>query len=204
MRQAQSYQEERVKRAQFIFGVLSILALLTPKLSAQDAPKPENKVPASTLKVQVTFTESQGEKKLANLPYTFYVQAGDGGPRSPWTKVRMGSRIPVYVGKDAGMQYIDIGTNIDARGFATEGGKFDVILSLERSWVEGDVAVPAEKPVGNPTIGASGQFYEPIIRQFKTELTLAMKDGQTIQTTQAADPLSGRILTITVVMNVVK
>ncbi len=116
----------------------------------------------------------------------------------------MGSRIPVYVGKDAGMQYIDIGTNIDARGFATEGGKFDVILSLERSWVEGDVAVPAEKPVGNPTIGASGQFYEPIIRQFKTELTLAMKDGQTIQTTQAADPLSGRILTITVVMNVVK
>jgi hypothetical protein len=193
-----------VKRAQFLFGVLSILALLTPKLSAQDAPKPENKVPASTLKVQVTFTESQGEKKLANLPYTFFIQAGDGGPRSPWTKVRMGSRIPVYVGKDAGMQYIDIGTNIDARGFAVEDGKFDVILNLERSWVEGDVAVPAEKPVGNPTIGASGQFYEPIIRQFKTELTLTMKDGQTIQTTQAADPLSGRILTITVVMNVVK
>jgi len=62
-----------------------------------------------------------------------------------------------------------------ARGFATEGGKFDVILSLERSWVEGDVAVPAEKSVGNPTIGASGQFYQPIIRQFKTELTLTMK-----------------------------
>ena len=191
-----------MKRAQFLFGVLGILALLTPKLSAQETPKPENKVPASTLKVQVTFTESQGEKKLANLPYTFYVQAGDVG-RSPWTKVRVGSRIPVYVGKDAG-KYIDIGTNIDARGFAIEGGKFDVILSLERAWVEGDVAVPAEKSVGNPTIGASGQFYEPIIRQFKTELTLAMKDGQTIQTTQAADPLSGRILTITVVMNVVK
>ena len=91
-----------------------------------------------------------------------------------------------------------------ARGFATEGGKFDVILSLERSWVEGDVAVPAEKSVGNPTIGASGQFYQPIIRQFKTELTWTMKDGRTIQTTQAADPLSGRILTITVVMDVVK
>src|SRR5258708_18949046 len=168
MQQLQAYQEERVKRAQFLFGVLSILALLTPKLSAQDAPKPENKVPASTLKVQVTFTESQGEKKLANLPYTFYVQAGDGGPHSPWTKVRMGSRIPVYVGKDAGMQYIDIGTNIDARGLATEGVKVDVILSLERLWVGGGRPVPSEKPVGNPTIGASGQFYEPIIRHFKT------------------------------------
>jgi hypothetical protein len=93
---------------------------------------------------------------------------------------------------------------VDPRGFPTEGGKFDVILSLGRSWVEGDVAVPAEKSVGNPAIGAAGQFYEPIIRQFKTELTLTMKAGQTIQTTQAADPLGGRILTITVVMNVVK
>jgi len=31
-----------------------------------------------------------------------------------------------------------------------------------------------------------------------------MRDGQTVQTTQAADPLSGRVLTITVTMNVVK
>ncbi|MEI4861508.1 hypothetical protein Q8G41_28375, partial [Klebsiella pneumoniae] len=74
---------------------------------------------------------------------------------------------------------------------------------LERSWVEGEVPVSAGTggSVGesNPT-----QNREPIIRQFKTELTLAMRDGQTIQTTQAADPLSGRVLTITVTMNVVK
>jgi len=31
-----------------------------------------------------------------------------------------------------------------------------------------------------------------------------MSDGQTIQATQAADPLSGRVLTITVTLNVVK
>jgi len=31
-----------------------------------------------------------------------------------------------------------------------------------------------------------------------------MHDGQAIQTTQAADPLSGRVLTITVTMNVMK
>src|SRR5258708_23029211 len=99
MQQLQAYQEERVKRAQFLFGVLSILALLTPKLSAQDAPKPENKVPASTLKVQVTFTESQGDKNVANLPHTFYVQAGDGGPHSQSTTVPMRSRTPVDDGQ---------------------------------------------------------------------------------------------------------
>lgn len=193
-----------MKRAHFLAGLLSVVVLLTPRLSAQDASKPENRIPASTLKIQVTFAESEGEKKLANLPYTFYVQAGDGGPHSPWTKVRMGSRVPVYVGKDAGMQYVDVGTNIDARGFAEEGGRFEVNLGLERSWVERDVAVPVEKATGNPTVGSSGQFYEPVIRQFKTEIVLTLKDGQTIQTTQAADPLSGRILTITVTMTVVK
>jgi hypothetical protein len=88
------------------------------------------------------------------------------------------------------MQYLDVGTNIDARGLADGSGRFTVMLNLERSWIEGDVAVATMK--------------EPIIRQFKTELTLPMKDGQTVQTTQAADPLSARVLTIVATMNVVK
>jgi hypothetical protein len=44
----------------------------------------------------VTFAESEGDKKLANLPYTFLLKAGakagDGGPNSPWSKLRVGSR----------------------------------------------------------------------------------------------------------------
>jgi hypothetical protein len=102
------------------------------------------------------------------------------------------------------MQYIDVGTNIDARGLASGDGRYDISLLLERSWVEGDILVPAAKPVGSTAEGGPAQFKEPIIRQFKTELSLAMRDGQTVQTTQAADPLSGRVLTITVTMNVVK
>ena len=192
-----------MKKARLALAVLSCAALFAPVMKAQDKPA-ENKVPVSTLKVQVVFAESQGEKKLTNLPYTFYLQAADVGPRSPWTKVRMGSRVPILTGKEGGMQYLDVGTNIDARGIVSEGGKFDVMLNLERSWVEGDVAVPADKSVGATTGPSSGQFYEPIIRQFKTDLTLSMRDGQTIQTTQAADPLSASVLTITVTMNVVK
>jgi hypothetical protein len=185
---------------------LSVLTLLTGAcaLRAQDKVKSEPKVPPAILKVQVTITETEGEKKLVNLPYTFYMRAGEGGPASPWTKVRMGSRVPVYVGKDGGMQYIDVGTNIDARGFVGEDGRFDLSLNLERSWVEGDVAVPVDKPLAQSGDGHSGQFREPVIRQFKTELALTMKDGQTMQSTVATDPLSGRMLAINVTMNVVK
>jgi hypothetical protein len=196
--------EDRMRIARFAVTALFTLALLSPHLLAQEKPAPDGKNPPAVLKLQVTITEQEGEKKLANLPYTFYLRAGDQGAASPWTKVRMGSRVPVYVGKDGGMQYIDVGTNIDARGLAAGEGRFDVSLNLERSWVEGDVMVSAQHSSAAATDANPPQYKEPIIRQFKTELNLTLHDAQTIQSTQATDPLSGRVLTVAVTMNVVK
>lgn len=191
----------------FALIALCGVSFLSPRQYAQDTPKPEKKSPSSTLKVQVTFTEYEGEKKLTNLPYIFFVQAGDGGPHSPWTKVRMGNRVPLATGLEGGKisyQYYDVGTNIDARGILDDDDRLDLSLNLERSWVEGEVQFSGEKTLTNSSGTNPEQVREPVIRQFKTELTMPMKDGQTIQTTQAADPVSGRILTITVTMNVVK
>jgi len=193
-----------MKKARTLIAALCLTVLLCPQLFGQDKPKTDAKLAPTTLKLQVTFAEHEGEKKLASLPYTFFLQAGETNPLSPWTKVRTGSRIPVYVGKDGGMQYIDVGTNIDARALSSGEGRFDISLLLERSWVEGDLLVPVAKVAGSPAEASAGPFKEPIIRQFKTELSLAMHDGQTVQTTQAADPLSGRVLTITLTMNVMK
>ena len=194
-----------MSRTRFALALILTLAAVMPPLFAQDKSKPDAKTPATTLKVQIVITEQEGEKKVANLPYTFFLKGGELGPSSPWTKLRMGSRVPVYVGKDSGMQYIDVGTNIDSRAVAAEEGRFDITVNLERSWVEGDVPVPVEKAPGQfPDAHAGQQFREPVIRQFKTELTLTMRDGQTIQSTLATDPLTGKILIVTVTMNVVK
>ena len=193
-----------MRNARFALATILALTLVSFRLAAQDSPKPESKKPSTTLKVQVTFSEMEGDKKVANLPYTFFLKAVEAGPvPPPWTKMRMGSRLPVYAGKD-GMQYIDVGTSIDARGFIADDGRFELSLGLERSWVEGDVPVATERSNGGAVDAHSPDFKEPIIRQFKTELNLTMRDGQSTQTTQAADPLSGRVLTITVTMNVVK
>ena len=188
-----------MKIARSALVALASLILFAPHLFAQEKPTSDAKAPPATLKLQVTIAEQEGEKKVANLPYTFFLRAGESAPASPWTKVRMGSRIPVHAGKD-GLTYVDVGSNIDARALAIADGHFDLSLNLERSWIQDEVPVTTEKN------GESGpvQNKEPVIRQFKTELTLAMRDAQTIQTTQAADPLSGRILTVTVTMNVVK
>lgn len=193
-----------MKKVTLVLATVLALTLACFRISAQENPKPETRKPATILKIQVTITENEGEKKLSNLPYTFFIRATDAAITQPWTKVRIGSRIPVFVGKEGGMQYLDVGTNIDARGFPSDDGRFDISLSLERSWVEGDVVVPVEKSASSTVEPNSGHFREPIIRQFKTELSLTMRDGQSTQTTQAADPLSGRVLTITVTMNVVK
>jgi len=191
-----------MKRVPVLLVMWTVLAGILAPLSAQE--KSEAKAPATTLKVQVSIAEMEGEKKVVNLPYTYYLRAGEGGGGSPWTKLRLGSRIPVYVGKDSGMQYLDVGTNIDSRAYSSDNGRFDITLNLERSWVEGDVLVPTEKTMAQTTDAHVGPFREPVIRQFKTELTLTMRDGQSTQSTLAADPLSGKVVSITVTINVVK
>jgi len=150
------------------------------------------------LKISVTFTEFEGDKKVKSLPYTMVVVA-DG--RSPKSVVKMGSRVPVYAGKEYGMQYVDVGTNIDCQASRTKDNKFDIRLSLERSWVEGNVAVPVDP---GTSLQSSGQFPEPILRQFKSELSLALRDGQTVESSFATDPLSGKVFKAEVSLNIVK
>ena len=199
-----------MRRMQIVLAAILALSFLSPRLSAQENAKPDAKKAPTVLKVQATITESEGEKKLLNLPYTFFVrtsESGPGLPPPPWTKVRVGTRIPVATGSDKGtlqFQYIDVGTNIDARAYQGDDARFDLSLNLERSWVEGGETAPGQKADSGNTESNNGIFREPIIRQFKTELTLPMRDGQTLQTTQAADPLNGRVMTITVTVNVVK
>lgn len=184
------------------FAPIALLAFTTVALhvSAQEKPKPENGTTATTLKLQITFSESDGEKKLANLPYTFFIKPG--ASTSP-AKLRIGSRVPVTTGKAGEIQYIDVGTNIDARALPADNGRFDVFVNLERSWVEGDASAALKKGATAEETGPTS-CSPPIIHQFKTELNLTLHDGESIQTTQAADPISGRLLTITVNMSIVK
>lgn len=212
-----------MKKTRFAIAGLFVLCLVSLRIVAQEKPKSDSKN-ATTLKILVVISEQEGEKKVANLPYTYFLRAGDASPVSPWTKLRMGSRVPVATGSyqmgpagaapsggaivnplvNTQFQYLDVGTNIDSRALASDDGRFDITLNLERSWVDGDVPISGGKQTSTSSDSNSGQFREPVIRQFKTELTMPMKDGQTIQSTQATDPLSGRVLTITVTMNVVK
>src|SRR5215467_1737662 len=126
---------------------LAALVMGTLWVSAQEKPKTEDAAteahPTETtpLKISVTFTEFEGDKKVKSLPYTTIVTADGKNPKSV---VKMGSRVPVYTGKDYGMQYLDVGSNIDCQASRTKDNKYDLRLSLDRSWVEGNVPVAVD------------------------------------------------------------
>jgi hypothetical protein len=190
----------KTTKANLAMAVLTFMLLSVWQCSAQEKPKPENNPEPKTLKLQLTVTEQEGEKKLSNLPYTIFVEVADvAGHSSPATKLRIGSRIPVATGvqgEKLEFQYIDIGTNLDARAYSAGQDKYELVIAIERSWVDGEI--PAQ------TGANAGVWKQPSIHQFKTEFTLKLRDGQTIQSTQAADPLNGRVLTLTVTMSIAK
>ena len=182
------------------------LTILTPKIaSAQDkansGEKSAGDVHPTSLKAQIVFTEVEGDKKVKSMPYTMvFANASGHGPDT--AKLRVGSRVPLYTGKDSGLQYIDIGTNLDVRAERLDDGRYSLRLSLERSWVQADVQIPVEQ--STPTGGTPGQFKEPVIGQYKIDAVMIAREGQPVESTTATDPISGRTLKIDVTLSVLK
>jgi hypothetical protein len=196
---AQEKQEKAAKQQQ---------EKLAAEASAkEDAAKSESK---STLpegppvRVKIVFSEYEGEKKVKSLPYTLLVRQPHG--ESSWSKIRMGSRVPVATGGSApgsfNFQYIDVGTNIDCRASHAPDGRYRLSLMMERSWVEGEASFGDGK---TPTAEARvGEFREPIIRQFRSDSEVVIREGQTLETNFATDPVSGKVIRLEVTLEVPK
>jgi hypothetical protein len=187
---------------------LAAASFLIQPLQAQEKPKTEEKAahPAQ-LKVQIVFTEFEGEKKVKSIPYTS-VFATTGQPTDTM-RLRIGSRVPLMTEKDGGgggiqFQYVDVGTNLDCTAERLEDGRFGLRIAFERSWIQGDVAISTDKTAEAQGLTTGGPFKQPVIGQYKTTEYLVARDGQTVETTVATDPLNGKQLKIELTLNVLK
>jgi hypothetical protein len=45
---------------------------------------------------------------------------------------------------------------------------------------------------------------QPIVQQFRTQVNLLIRDGQTIQSTVATDPVTGHVTKVDVTLNAIK
>jgi hypothetical protein len=200
-------EKERSMKRPILAVLLATLLLVVPYVWAQDKEKSTDSAkPSATekaitpLRVQVVFTEFDGDKKIGSLPYTFLVNADDRGSQAA---VRMTFHVPVAVSSDAGAKHVGqypLTTNLDGRAEKTDDGRFLLRLSLEKSSIY--LAGANQKPasLGGSEVSAN----DPVQQEFRTQVNLLVRDGQTIQSTVATDPVSGHVLKIDVTVNVIK
>jgi len=181
--------------------LLSLAILGVPfQLARAQQPTPDKakaKAPIPT-KVQVVFTEWDGDKKISSMPYTFSVIVDERASGRFSVNLRTGVRVPVELeSKDQKTTYLDIGTNIDCGIHEEEDGKFRVLLNFDRSALYPNKSEERERLVSQP----NGL---PLIRQFRISDDLLLKDGQTSDLILSTDPLNGHVLKASVTINVVR
>lgn len=212
------------RRATVLTATLLALGLVAGRALAQEAPEPETAKAAkpaakaertpprpdpryaapSTLRVQLVISRYQNDKKQASLPYTFLVGARPStNPNGPTVRIRMGVDTPVPVvkydeaaggkTKVSDFQYKNVGTRIDCRATDFADGSYQLSLSVDNS-----SALTGPGSVKDELGGA------PLFRRFETYIDPILRDGQTIQTVAATDPVSGEVVKIDVTLNVVK
>jgi hypothetical protein len=174
------------RNAVLVMFVLAFSAVATGQETAK--PKQDEHTPAVIpLRVQIVFSEYDGEKKVANLPYTFTVNA-DERRAKPGSQIRTGARIPVTTGKDQ-FTYLDVGTNVDCSATLQDDGRYKLQMALERSSV-------------SPDVQSAGS--NPVLRTFRVDLNPVLKDGQSVESIVSADPLNGHVYHVSVTLNVIK
>ena len=165
-----------------------------PLVHAQAAPPAPAAAPALVpLKVQVTISTYQGDKKVTSLPYSLVVNANDKGrPTSVDNGVQILIPMVTQDGKTTGPVYKDVGTSIRCSATSVDGGGFKLEMDVSDASVYGDSKIPSD--------GMHG----PWIQSFRSTQTLLMRDGQTTEYTTATDRVTGNVTKVDVTLTVVK
>lgn len=165
------------------------------KPSKEEPPAVRPRPEGPQIKVQVVFVEFDGDKKIKSLPYTLLVRVGLPNDHD-WSKIRMGSRVPIANNAEkTSFQYMDVGMNIDCYAVQAGDGSYRVTLNLERSWVETELSAKGD------TLDV---LNKPNTRQFRSESTVTFREGQTLETDSATDPVTGKVIRLEVTVNTLK
>jgi hypothetical protein len=185
------------------FLLLSTFTLAPHRAFAQVPPQDKTKseehaLPYIPAKVQVVFSEYDGEQKIISMPYSFTAITNEklGGYYS--ISLRTGVRVPVDAGgPEQKTNYMDVGSNIDCGIKTTDDDRYQLHIIFERSALSPNSGAQTEK------LQVSRPDAPPLVRQFKASVNMILKDGQTSETV-STDPINGHSLHLSVTINVMK
>jgi hypothetical protein len=165
--------------------------------------------PATPVKVDVTLTRMQGEKKVSSLPYTLWTTAsGDNVSLRMGVDVPVGSSVVTSGNENATgnrttttssttnrAEFRNVGTSIDCWIRPLPDGRFSVNLRIQDSSIfTSDADTRAPMKLADPMA----------FRSFSFSNQLNMRDGQPVQWASAPDKFSGEVLRVDAVLTVVK
>ncbi|HEX5069445.1 MAG TPA: hypothetical protein VFV78_04450 [Vicinamibacterales bacterium] len=211
----------RLLRIAMVVGALFVAASSWTPATAQQAdakpaqpPQPPS-LPTVPVRVDVTLTRYQGDKKVSSLPFSLYASAG----RQMQGQVRMRMGIDVPIGmttttetrttpgsngnpgvtnatgnSSTRPEYRSIGTDIDTYVLRTDETHYSVYVSISDSSIyTADGDAKSLKPADAAAF-----------RTFSTSNTVILRDGQTLPFGTGTDKVSGEVIKIEVTLSVIK
>jgi Flp pilus assembly secretin CpaC len=181
--------------AKTVVSGATTLVLASTMALAEDAAKgPAAEESGTLLRLEVVMTRSKGDTVIARLPYSMLVTTGGS-----YARVYGGIQLPILVRHEGSntMMFKNAGTNVSARAWTLEDGRFKVELETELGGVyptNGETA--AAEAEGTPPA--------PVLRSFSTTATITLRDGQSTLLSDSADPITGETARTEVTLHVVK
>ena len=151
--------------------------------SSRPGPPPTQAQTLTPLQVEIVISRYEGDKKVSSLPYIVAVTADE----ELWVRLRMGSQIPVPQAQ-GGVNYSQVGTNIDCKATSTNDGRFKLEINISDSSI-------MERRTADLV---------PTMCNFSLTNVAVLRDGQTAQFTAAADRTTGEVVKVDVTLKVEK
>ncbi len=152
------------------------------------------------LKIQIVITEFDGTQKISSLPYTLHTVATGYQNHRGRDTLRFGVRVPIATDSSGKISYEDVGTNIDCSATMLSDAQYSMEFIVDRSSiVSPSTGKEIDWKAGQVNVGTP-----PMLRQFRDQFVVVMRDGQTTEGVSAADPATGHLLKVEVTLTVVK
>jgi hypothetical protein len=191
-------------------AVAALVVYANALLVAQDKPVfPPQQQPTKAgevaMQVQVVVSRYLNEKRVSSLPYTLSMMSGQGRanlrlnsempvPSTVFTPVADGQ--PERVAPLTSYTMRPAGTNIDIQvlqATSVAEGRYVLNVTVSETWFQ-----PAD------SVAAGAKSLPPISRNYQSQNTVQMKDGETAQFTAATDRTTGEVIRVEVTLKILK
>ena len=166
------------------------LLMMASAANAQDRTSPSSGTP---VKLQVVMTRYDGEKKVSSMPYTVLFIAAEPNEKPVAKTIMMGVQVPLqtFANNAPTVAFKDVGARIGGIVSSLGGGRYRLNLDIEQSFVADGQ-------------GRSGITAGPVLRTFRDNVDVVLRDGQTTQSSSTTDPVTGEVLKVDLTLVVVK